>query len=53
MDLGETQMSIAEGFKEFGRIVNAYFPAAPDQGYVGQRSGWYPEKPRRKKRKSA
>ena len=48
---GVTIEQIAKSFDEIGRIVRANFPAPPDTGYVGNRCGWYPEKPKSKKRR--
>jgi hypothetical protein len=50
---GVSSMAAGESFKEFARIINAYFPPPPDRGYVGNRCGWYPEKPKRKRKGAA
>jgi hypothetical protein len=48
-----SDMTIAEAFAEVGRIINTHFPAPPDRGYVGNRCGWYPEKPKRRRKARA
>lgn len=42
--------AIRAAFEEIGRVVREASPPAPDTGYQGRRAGWFPERPKRRRK---
>jgi hypothetical protein len=50
MKMHQSMIKMHQSMINSGRIMSQHFPAPPDRGYVGSRCGWYPERPKRRRK---